>query len=147
RLALVYALFALLELGEQLERLLRGLAVAGALAVHPLALLAQPLLPRGERGLAVDEHPLARVVLLGQRRLLAGEHFDALLQSSALAGLLGRGSLRRRLALGERALAAEQTGVQIAQRVLARGHAGFRLAAVLLERTALALQLAFALCD
>src|SRR5438874_7168364 len=54
---------ACLELGEQRERILRGLSALARFALEPLRLGAEPLLPCLQRGLAVGNRACALLVL------------------------------------------------------------------------------------
>ncbi len=147
RFAPSHLFLPLLELGEQGERLLRRLPVAGPLSVEPVALLAQALLPGGERRLPVHEHLRSSVPRPLERFLARRHRLRALLEPRPIASALGFRSLQLELPVRDRTLAAERRRVELADAVFACCEPRFRLLPARIERSALPLQLAFALAD
>ncbi|MBV8396817.1 MAG: hypothetical protein JO064_11240, partial [Actinobacteria bacterium] len=76
---------AALELGEQMERLLRRAAVTGALALYPVGQRADALPLRRQIGLAARQLCGARVEPRPLLRLALGDRVDTFLQPRALA--------------------------------------------------------------
>src|SRR5581483_8086938 len=133
RLARLERRLAALELGEQVERLLRGATVAAALPLQPLGLRARALLARRERRLALGQRGRAGGEPLLDLALAHGDRLDARLELLPHAVDVELGGAEVALAGAERLLAVAEGALPLGDLELAGGEARLGLGALAAE--------------